>query len=252
MDLGIKDKVALITGSGGGLGRIVALQLAQEGCKIVIADVRKEGVDKVVEEIKGLNVEVIGFQCDITKTDQIEAMLAEITAKWKAVDILVNNAAVLDNMAPIEKMKDNLWLRDIAVNLTGTYYITKACFTAMKAQKWGRIVTMSSVAGALGGFGQASYSASKSGVIGLMRTVALEGGRYNITANSIVGGIIATEIYPTIRADMRERLEKRTVFMRPGKPAEIADSIVFLCSERASYVTGTEMYLTGGIHLFTF
>ncbi|MFH2044856.1 MAG: SDR family NAD(P)-dependent oxidoreductase [Pseudomonadota bacterium] len=252
MDLGIKDKVALVTGSGGGLGRIVSLKLAQEGCKLVIADVKKEGVDKVVEEIKALGAEAIGYECDITKPEKLEEMLQDITSKWKAVDILVNNAAVLDNMAPIDKMKDSLWLRDIAVNLTGTYYVTKACFSGMKAQNWGRIVTMSSVAGALGGFGQASYSASKSGVTGLMRTVALEGGRNNITANSIVAGIIATEIYPTIREDMRKRLEKRTVFLRPANPDEIADSIVYLCSERASYVTGTEMYLTGGIHLFTF
>jgi len=122
----------------------------------------------------------------------------------------------------------------------------------MKAQKWGRIVSMSSVAGAMGGFGQASYSASKGGVTSLMKTVALEGGRYNVTANSLVAGVIRTEAYDIIRADMRERLEKRTAFNRPSMPEEIADAIVYLCSERASYITGIELYATGGIHLFTF
>lgn len=252
MDLGINDRVALVTGAGRGLGRRVALSLAKEGCRVAVGDVNREGVKQVAEEIKGLNGQALPFHCDITKPDQIDAMLKEIAATWKAVDILVNNAAVLDNMAPIDKMKDELWLRDIAVNLTGTYYITKACFSGMKAQNWGRIVSMSSMAGTFGGFGQASYSASKGGVTSLMKTVALEGGKFGITANSIIGGIINTEVYPSIRADMRERLEKRTVFGRPAKPEEIADSIVFLCSERASYVTGAEYYITGGIHLFTF
>ncbi len=252
MDLGIKDKVALVTGAGRGLGRRVALALAKEGCRVVVGDVNQEGVNKVAEEIKALNGQALPFLCDITKPDQIAAMLQTIASTWKAVDILVNNAAVLDNMAPIERMKDELWLRDISVNLTGTYYITKACFPGMKAQNWGRIVSMSSVAGAFGGFGQASYSASKGGVTSLMKTVALEGGKFGVTANSLIGGLINTEIYPSIRADMRERLEKRTVFGRPANPDEIVDSIVFLCSERASYVTGSEYYMTGGIHLFTF
>ncbi len=108
MDLGIKDKVALVTGAGRGLGRRVALALAKEGCRVVVGDVNQEGVNKVAEEIKALNGQALPFLCDITKPDQIAAMLQTIASTWKAVDILVNNAAVLDNMAPIEKMKDEL------------------------------------------------------------------------------------------------------------------------------------------------
>jgi len=252
MDLGITDKVVLVTGAGRGLGRVIASKLAKEGCLVVVCDINLEGAEKVAEEIEGSGGQAIALGCDISKPDEIDEMLKKIISTWKAVDILINNAAVLDNIAPIGKMKDDLWLRDIEINLTGTYYVTRACFSGMKTQKWGRIVAMSSVAGALGGFGQASYSASKGGVTSLMKTVALEGGRYNITANSLVAGIIRTEAYDIIREDMRERLEKRTVFNRPSMPEEIADAIVYLSSERASYITGIELYATGGIHLFTF
>jgi len=250
MDLGIKDKVALITGAGRGLGRVIATKLAEEGCRVVICDIG--GAEKAAQEISDQGGEALAVECDISKTGQIAEMLKKINSTWKSVDILINNAAVLDNMAPIDKMKDELWLRDIEINLTGTYYVTRDCFSDMKAQKWGRIVSMSSVAGAMGGFGQASYSASKGGVTSLMKTLALEGGRFNVTANSVVAGIIRTEAYDIIREDMRGRLEKRTVFGRPALPKEIADGIVFLCSEKASYITGIELYAAGGIHLFTF
>jgi 3-oxoacyl-[acyl-carrier protein] reductase len=252
MDLGIKDKVVLITGGGRGLGRIDALRFAKEGCRVAVCDIDLEGTKKVAEEITSSGGAAIPLKCDISKPDQIKETLEKISTTWKPVDILVNNAAVLDNMAPIDKMKDNLWLRDMDINLTGTYYVTKACFTEMKAQKWGRIVTMSSVAGALGGFGQASYSATKGGVISLMKTVALEGGRFNITANSIVGGIIRTEAYGTLDSKVTERLERRTALGRPATPEEIADAIVFLCSTNAGYITGTELIVAGGINLFTF
>jgi len=252
MDLGIKDKVALITGSGRGLGRIDALRFAKEGCRVVVCDIDLEGTKKVAEEITSSGGAAIPFKCDISKPDQINEMLEKIASTWKPVDILVNNAAVLDNMAPIDKMKDNLWIRDMDINLTGTYYVTKACFPGMKAQKWGRIVTMSSVAGALGGFGQASYSATKGGVVSLMKTVALEGGRFNITANSIIGGIIRTEAYGTLDPKVTERLERRTALGRPATPEEIADAIAFLCSANAGYITGIELIVAGGINLFTF
>ncbi len=250
--LAIKNKVALVTGGGRGLGRVIAKNFAKEGCRVALCDIDEEGVKKVAGEISDSGAEALPLHCDITRKEQIGAVVEKIESIWKTVDILINNAAVLDNISPIEKMKDDLWLRDIDVNLTGTYYITRACFKGMKAQKWGRIASMSSVAGAMGGFGQAGYSASKGGVSSLMKTLALEGGRFNITANSIVAGIIRTEAYDIIREDMRGRLEKRTVFNRPGRPQEIADIILYLCSEKASYITGNELFATGGIHLFTF
>lgn len=252
MELGINGKVALVTGGGRGLGRVIAMKLAKEGCRVAICDINQEGLQTVVKDITEAGGESLALQCDISKPDKIDEALQQVKTTWKAVDILINNAAVMDNIAPIDKMKDELWLKDISVNLTGAYYMSKACFSAMKDQKWGRIVSMSSVAGAAGGFGQAGYSASKGGLTSLMKTLALEGGRFNITANSIVAGIIRTEAYDIIREDMRKRLERRTVFQRPSEPKEIADIVVFLCSERAGYITGSAVYATGGIDLFTF
>ncbi len=252
MDLGINGKVVLITGGARGLGRVDALKFASEGCRVAICDVNSEGNQRVVSEIEKAGGVARAYTCDITKLEQVKEMIEDIQATWKNVDILVNNASCLDNIQIIEKMDDNLWLRDINVNLTGTYYVTKACFTGMKEQRWGRVITMSSAAGVMGGFGQGSYSATKSGVLGLMKSIAFEGGRYNITANSIVAGVVKTEAYEMLDQKVRERIEKRTVLGRSAQPEEIANVILFLASEGACYITGSEIYVTGGIHLFTF
>ena len=252
MDLGIKDKVVLVTGGARGLGRVDALKFSAEGCRVALCDLSLEATQKVADEIERAGGVARAYACDISKPDQVRQMVGDIGSVWKSVDILVNNAACLDNIQVLEKMEDPLWLRDINVNLTGTYYVTKACYEGMKGQSWGRIITMASVAGAMGGFGQASYAATKSGVLGLMKSIALEGGRFNITANSIVAGLVRTEAYDLLNPKMRERIEKRTVLGRAAQPEEIANAILFLASEGARYVTGSEIYVTGGIHLFTF
>jgi len=252
MDLGIKDKVVLITGGARGLGRVDALQFAAEGCRVALCDVNLEGAQKVAAEIGKAGGIARAYACDISQPDQIRQMVHDIEETWKPVDILINNAALLDNIQIMEKMDDRLWLRDINVNLTGTYYVTKVCFVGMKEQKWGRIITMASVAGVMGGFGQTSYAASKGGTVALMKSVALEGGRFNITANSIVSNVVRTEAYEYVSPKMRERIERRTVLGRAAEPEEVAASILFLASEGARYITGSEIYVTGGIHLFTF
>jgi len=252
MDLGIKDKVVLITGGARGLGRVDALQFATEGCRVALCDINAEGNQKVVAEIEKAGGIVRAYTCDITKSEQVRKMVDDIQGIWKAVDILINNAACLDNIQILEKMEDNLWLRDINVNLTGTYYVTKTCFPGMKQQKWGRIITMASVAGVMGGFGQASYASTKGAVLSLMKSIALEGGRFNITANSVVAGLIRTEAYEYVDPKMRERIEKRTVLSRSAQPEEIVNAILFLASEGARYITGSEIYVTGGMHLFSF
>ncbi len=153
-------------------------------------------------------------------------------------------------------MSYELWDRDIRVNLTGAFNCTKEVWPYMIEQKWGRVIFMASVAGTMGGFGQASYSASKMAVIALAKTAALEGGRYNITANAIVPGIIESEAGKAAadmgNPDMNERIMKRTVFKRPGEPVDISHAIAFLCSNEAGYITGTALEVAGGIPLFTF
>lgn len=252
MDLGIKDKVVLVTGGARGLGRIDALKFAEEGCRVALCDLSLEATQRVAAEIEKAGGVARAYACDITKSEQVKQMVDDLRATWKTVDILINNAACLDNIQILERMDDNLWLRDIHVNLTGTYYVTKICFPGMKEQKWGRIITMSSVAGVMGGFGQASYASTKGGVLALMKSIALEGGRFNITANSIVAGLVRTEAYEYVDPKMRERIEKRTVLGRSAQPEEIVNPILFLASEGARYITGSEIYVTGGIHLFSF
>jgi 3-oxoacyl-[acyl-carrier protein] reductase len=146
----------------------------------------------------------------------------------------------------------DLWERDLRVNLTGSFNCAQAVWPHMKERGWGRIVNMASVAGTLGGFGQASYSTTKAGLLGLTRTLALEGARHGITCNAIVPGVIGTEAFNFGNAAMNERMVKRTAMRRAGEPQDVANAIAFLCSDLASYITSVGLNVSGGIELFTF
>jgi 3-oxoacyl-[acyl-carrier protein] reductase len=190
---------------------------------------------------------------DVTNRQQIREVFAQVREQFGGIDILINNAATLDHAAQLPKQDYGLWDRDIAVNLTGSFNCTKEVWPYLVERRWGRLVFMSSVAGTLGGFGQASYSATKAGLLGLAKTAALEGGRHGITSNAIVPGIILTEAGRSV-ADtnpMYERFRDRTVFKRFGEPSDIAATIGFLCSEEAGYITGAAIEVAGGIPLFT-
>jgi 3-oxoacyl-[acyl-carrier protein] reductase len=169
-----------------------------------------------------------------------------------SVDILVNNAGTLDHAAQFHRQSPELWERDLQVNLTGAFNCAQAVWPHMKERKWGRIVNMASVAGTLGGFGQASYSTTKAGLLGLTKTLALEGGRHGITCNAIVPGVIGTEAFNFANPEMNERIVARTAFKRPGEPRDVANAIAFLCSDLAAYVTGIELNVSGGVELFVF
>jgi 3-oxoacyl-[acyl-carrier protein] reductase len=275
----LSGRVAVVTGASRGLGREDALTLARMGADVVITDilleddpdlqVTAEGANSVLaqvaasqgwvyanataEEIRQMGRRSTAIKMDVTDRDQIREVFARVKDQFGGIDILINNAATLDNTAQIPKQDYRLWDRDIAVNLTGSFNCTKEVWPYMVERQWGRIVFMSSVAGTLGGFGQASYSATKAGVIGLAKTAALEGGRHGITANAIVPGIILTEA-GRAAADMNplyERFKNRTVFKRFGEPADIAATIGFLCSNEAGYITGAAIEVAGGIPLFT-
>ena len=169
-----------------------------------------------------------------------------------SVDILVNNAGTLDHVAQFHDQAPELWERDLRVNLTGAFHCAQAVWSGMKERGWGRIVNMASVAGTLGGFGQASYATTKAGLLGLTKSLALEGGRHGITCNAIVPGVIGTEAFNFGNPAMNERMIKRTALRRPGEPQEIANAVAFLCSDLASYITGVGLNVSGGIELFVF
>ncbi len=276
LEIDLSGRVALVTGGSRGLGRADALTLARAGADVVIADIQVESdessetaerygvlaqvakaqglvfTEQTAAEIQGMGRRSAAIKCDVTEREQVEATVARVVEEFGAVDILINNAATLDHVGQIADQNPDLWERDLRVNLTGAFNCAQAVWPHMKERKWGRIVNMASVAGTLGGFGQASYSTTKSGILGLTKTLAMEGGKHGITANAIVPGIIGTEAFHFANPAMNERIAARTVFKRPGEPQDIANAIAFLCSDLAGYITGVELNVSGGIELFVF
>ncbi len=274
----LTGKVALVTGGSRGLGRADCLALARAGADVVVTDILIESdpdlektaeasesvfsqvmasqkavyAEKTSTEIRAMGRRSVAVKMDVTNREQVKSVVDQVVKDFGSLDILVNNAGTLDHMATVENQNDSLWDRDLKVNLSGAYNCTKAVWPHMKQHNWGRIIMMSSIAGSLGGFGQASYSTTKAGLQGLTRTLALEGARYNITCNAIVPGVIATEAFKMGRADMNERMVKRIAMRRPGEPEDIANAITFLCSPEAGYITGVALPVMGGMDLFTF
>ena len=276
----LTGKVAVVTGASRGLGREDALTLARLGADVVITDVLVEDdpelgaraeesgsvlqqvatqqgwvkANATAKEIQEMGRRSAAIRLDVTDREQVREVFAKVKEDFGRIDILINNAAVLDNVATVEKMDYKLWDRDLKVNLTGSFNCTKEVWPYMKEQQWGRIVYMASVVGLIGGFGQASYSVTKAGVVALAKTMALEGGRYNITANAVAPGLAGSEAMRTaeqFQADMYARFKARTVFKRFGEPGEVAAAVAFLCSDEAAYITGTCLEVTGGMNLFT-
>ena len=275
LEIDLSGRVALVTGGSRGLGRADALTLARAGADVVIADIQLESdsgedaerygvlaqaaraqgmvyTEATVDEIRGLGRRALAVKCDVTDRAQVDAAVQRAVGELGSVDILVNNAGTLDHVAQFHQQSPELWERDLRVNLTGGFNCAQAVWPHMKERGWGRIVNMASVAGTLGGFGQASYSTTKAGILGLTRTLALEGGRHGITCNAIVPGVIGTEAYNMGNPEMNERMVRRTAMRRAGEPQEIANAVVFLCSDLASYITGVGLLVAGGIDLFVF
>jgi 3-oxoacyl-[acyl-carrier protein] reductase len=275
IEIDLSGRVALVTGGSRGLGRADALTLGRAGADVVIADIQVESdsgedaarygpiaqaaraqgfvyAEATAQEICDLGRRAAAIKCDVTDRGQVDEAVRRTVEEFGSVDILVNNAGTLDHLGQLPDQQPALWERDLRVNLTGSFNCAQAVWPHMKERGWGRIVNMASVAGTLGGFGQASYSTTKAGLLGLTRSLALEGGRHGITCNAIVPGVIRTEAFNFGNPDMNERMVKRTAMRRAGEPQDIANAIAFLCSDLAAYITGVGLNVSGGIELFTF
>jgi len=242
--MNIKDKVALVTGSGSGIGEGIAWNLAENGASVVINDIDEKKASKVAKEMSDAGFRASYQIADITKMEQVEAMVSSIVKENEGLDILINNTGVVkDNL--ILNMPEEDFDFVVNVNLKGAWIVSKAVLKQMKEQKYGRIVNISSRAW-LGQVGQSNYSASKGGIVSLTRALALEFAKYGVTVNCIAPGLIDTPLIRSLREDVQDRLIAAQPTPIIGKPSDIANTVLFFSSEEARYVTGQVLHVDGG------
>jgi 3-oxoacyl-[acyl-carrier protein] reductase len=241
----LKSKVALITGAASGIGAATALRFAEEGANLIINDINKELANKVADNVKAYGVDAIICIADVCKKSEVESMFTTALEHFETLHILVNNAGI-NRDALAKKMSETDWDAVININLKGTFLCAQAALGPMMKQQWGRIINTASV-GALGNIGQANYSASKSGVIGLTKTLALECAKYNITVNCVSPGATNTPMLTKLPQEFAEKLRSMIPLKRFADPREIANLHLFLASEEASYITGQIIFIDGGL-----
>jgi 3-oxoacyl-[acyl-carrier protein] reductase len=241
----LQGKVAIVTGASRGIGRATALALAAEGAKVVVNYASSSSAaDQVVAEITGIGGDAIALIADVSKADQVDALVDKTMEKWGRIDVLVNNAGITRDTLLL-RMKPEEWQAVIDLNLTGVFLCTKAVSKIMLKQKSGRIVNITSVAGQMGNPGQSNYSAAKAGVIGFTRTVARELASRSITVNAVAPGFIATDMTADLKA---ESILQMIPLNRYGQPEEVAGMISFLAAApAAAYITGQVFNVDGGM-----
>jgi NAD(P)-dependent dehydrogenase (short-subunit alcohol dehydrogenase family) len=239
-----KGRTAVITGSGSGIGKAIAISLAKKGAQVVICDLQQEKIDEVVAEINEFNSHVIGIKADVTKKEEVQLLFDQAIEQFKTIDILVNNVGISRDRK-IENMSEEEWDSVLNVNLKSYFLCTQAAIPHFKEQKYGRIINISSRAW-LGGHGQANYSSAKGGVVSLTRTTAIELAKHNVTANCIAPGLIDTPLFRSFSQDIQERLIKIQPIDRIGKPEEIANAVNFFASDESGYITGQIIHVCGG------
>ncbi len=242
----LKDKVAVITGSGRGIGRAIAEVLLAHGAKVVISDINEETCNKTAQELKSQGGEAIGVVCDVTKNESIETLVEKVVKEWGRIDVLVNNAGITrDNL--IMRMSDDEWAAVIETNLTSAFKVSKAVLKVMSKQKSGRIINIASTSGVHGNFGQANYASAKCGLIGLTKTIALEYASRNITCNAIAPGFIDTDMTRKLSEEIIKKILDRVALGRMGTPDDIAQGVLFFAGP-GSYVTGQVLEVSGGLY----
>ena len=248
MDLNLKGKVALVTGAAQGLGNVISTSLVKEGAAVAMADV-SDSVEKAAAALKAEGHKVFAVKMDISNYQQVVDGFQKSVQALGPIDILVNNAAVTGKFATTAKMDPANWDREVAIDLSGAFYCSHQVIDSMTQKGFGRIINIISPAGPHGGYGQCSYSASKSGLIGLTRSIAIETARNGITCNAVMPGLMPTPGYYALKEDVRERLLKHIASRKLCDPQYVADLVLFLVSEKASYLTGEVYSAAGGEEL---
>ncbi len=244
----LEGKTALVTGASQGIGRSIARRLADQGARVVAA-ARNEGkLEQLVEEIRGAGGQGHALALDLSQPEEIAERLKSLPEPFDAIDILVNNAGITDD-GLMARMKLDQWERVLATNLTGTFAVTKAVLRGMMRQRWGRVISISSVVGMMGNPGQANYAASKAGLIGFTKALAKEFGSRSITCNVVAPGFIETAMTAELPEKGKEELVSGIALQRLGAVDDIAHAVVYLASEEAGYVTGHVLNVSGGLYM---
>ena len=242
-------RVALVTGGSRGIGRAIALQLAAAGIKVAVNYLaREDAAQVVVEAVKRQGGEAMAFQGDVTRTEDVEALIKGVENAWGAIDILVNNAGTIKDSLLI-RMSIEDFDNVVALNLRGTFLCTRLVLRDMLRNRWGRVVNIGSVVGIAGNVGQSNYAASKSAVIGFTKSVAKEVASRNITVNCVAPGYITTDIVEDLPQELKGKILERIHMRRFGSVQEVADLVSFLVREEASYITGQVIAVDGGLSL---
>ncbi len=244
----LAGRVALVTGGSRGIGLAIARLLAEDGASVVVSGRDAGRLDAAVKELESLGAPVLGVAADAAKREDCDRLVEAAKERFGRIDVLVNNAGITRDQLLV-RMKDDDWDQVLDVNLRGVFLMTRAAGKVMMRQKSGRIINISSTAGAMGSAGQVNYSAAKAGVIGLTKAAARELAHWNILVNAVAPGLIETEMAAAIPAEAREALLQQVPLKRAGQGREVAEVVRFLAGDGAAYITGQTIHVNGGLYM---
>jgi 3-oxoacyl-[acyl-carrier protein] reductase len=244
--MNLSDKVAIVTGAGRGIGHAIALKLAEDGATVAVSDILAKEAEAVAGEIKAAGGKSLAVMADVSLAADVTRLVEAAIKACGRIDILVNNAGIARDKLLV-RMSEEDWDRVLDVDLKSVFLCTKAVLRPMLKQRWGRIISLSSIAGVTGNPGQANYASAKAGVIGFTRTVAREVGSHGITANAIAPGFIETDMTGQMKEDWRQEIKRNIPLGRFGTPQDVAEAVAFLASDEAGYITGQVLGVDGGM-----